>query len=48
MPTRISSGVSEHPCFLTMIPIDCKITDFPYACGQKHALPKLLEGKVVH
>ena len=31
MPTRISAGVGDHPCFLTfitMIPIDCKITNF--------------------
>jgi len=29
MPTRISGGVGDHPCFLThitMIPIDCKLT----------------------
>ena len=29
MPTRISAGVGDHPCFLTfiiiMIPINCKI-----------------------
>ena len=28
MPTRISAGVDDHPCFLTfitMIPTDCKI-----------------------
>ena len=28
---RISAGVGDHPCFLTfitMIPIDCKITNF--------------------
>ena len=28
MPTRISAGVGDHPCFLTMIPTDCKITNF--------------------
>ena len=31
MPTRISAGVGDHPCFLTfitMIPIDCKIANF--------------------
>ena len=31
MSTRISAGVGDHPCFLnfiTMIPIDCKITNF--------------------
>jgi len=30
MHTRISAGVGDHPCFLTfitMIPIDCKITN---------------------
>ena len=32
MPTRISAGVGDHPCFITMIPIDCKITNFPYTC----------------
>jgi len=26
MPTRISAGVGDHPC--TVIPIDCKITNF--------------------
>ena len=31
MPTRISAGVGDHPCFLTF-PIDCKITYFPYTC----------------
>ena len=31
MPTRISAGVGDQPCFLTfitMIPIACKITNF--------------------
>ena len=31
MPTRISADVGNHPSFLTfitMIPIDCKITNF--------------------
>ena len=34
MPTRISAGVGDHPFFpyflyfITMIPIDCKITNF--------------------
>ena len=31
MPTRISAGVHDHPCFLNfiyIIPIDCKITNF--------------------
>jgi len=29
MPTRISTGVDYHPCFLTFyIPIDYKITNF--------------------
>jgi len=31
MPTRISAGVGDHPCFLFIhnyIPIDCKITNF--------------------
>ena len=35
MPTRISAGVGDHPCFLTfiaMIPINCKITNFPHTC----------------
>jgi len=34
MPTRISAGIGEHPCFLTFItmnPIDCKLLIFPYA-----------------
>ena len=25
---RISAGVDDCPCFSTMIPIDCKITNF--------------------
>ena len=29
MPTKISAGVGDHAFFLTMIPIDCKITNFP-------------------
>ena len=36
MPTKISAGVGDHPFFLifiTMIPIDCKITNFPYTCN---------------
>jgi len=28
MPTRISADIGDHPCFLTFIPIDCKITNF--------------------
>ena len=38
MSTRISAGVDDCSCFLTfitmysMIPIDCKITNFPYSC----------------
>ena len=35
MSTRISAGVDDCPCFTTfiaMIPIDCKITNFPYTC----------------
>ena len=31
MATRICAAVGDHPCFLTvitMIPTDCKITDF--------------------
>ena len=31
MPTRISAGTGDHPCsllFITMILIDCKITNF--------------------
>ena len=35
MPTRISAGVSDHPCFFTfipMIPIDCKLLNFPNIC----------------
>ena len=31
MPTRISAGLGDHPCFLTfitMIPTDCKIIIF--------------------
>jgi len=33
MSTRVSAGVDDCPCFstfITMIPIDCKITNFPY------------------
>ena len=35
MPMCISAGVGDHPCFITMIPIDCKITSFSlylFAC----------------
>jgi len=35
MPTIISAGVDDCPCFSTliaMIPIDCKITNSPYTC----------------
>ena len=35
MPARISAGVGDHPCFLTfitMVPIDIKSNNFPYAC----------------
>ena len=30
MPTRIPASVDDHPCFLfiTMIPIECKFTNF--------------------
>jgi len=33
MPTRISAGVGDHPCFLTFITvilIDCKLLIFSY------------------
>ena len=35
MPTRISAGVGStiiSLLFITMIPINCKITNFPYTC----------------
>ena len=32
MPVRISAGVGDHPCFLIMIRIESKITNFPYTC----------------
>ena len=35
MSTRLSGGVDDCPCFsafLTMIPIECKITNFPFTC----------------
>ena len=37
MPTRISAGVCDHPCFLTgynttMILIDCKIVSLILVC----------------
>ena len=28
MTTKISAGVSDHSCFVTMIPTDYKITNF--------------------
>ena len=32
MVIKISAGIGDHPCiltFITMIPIDCKISNFP-------------------
>ena len=31
IPTRISADVGDHPCFLTVIPIDYKITRCVYS-----------------
>ena len=30
MSTRISAGVNDCPCFIIMIPIDCKMFLFTY------------------
>jgi len=35
MPTRMFADVGDHSCFLIMIPIDCKLTIFPYTCKEK-------------
>ena len=47
MPTRISAGVGDHPCFLAFYdydPIDCKITNFSvylFACFQKNKTERM-------
>ena len=49
MSTRISAGVDDCPCFTTfiaMIPIDCKITNFPYTCLFTFLLTIIIVGKL--
>ena len=51
MPTRISAGVGDHPCFLTMIPISCKITNFSlylYITEAHHKQSSMQETYMIH